>query len=209
MVDPATLTDTFVQVIEAPVADAEQVRAVYHRWFDELAPDAEGWLTATAGITDDGEFVAVVQFASEEAARRNSQREAQDAWWNELSGHLAGEARFHESDEVAAFGENRSDDAGFVHLVRGRAVGLAGVTALVAEHEHHHIHEHHLPVLGGMLATHGEERFTELVYYPSADEVRDADGRLPDESVTMVERVADDLLEVQHRYVEDPWLHRH
>lgn len=209
MAGPPTLTDIFVQVIRAPVDDAEQVRAVYHRWFDDLAPDAEGWLASTAGITEDGGFFALVRFASEEVARRNSQRDAQGAWWEEFSSHLAGEAEFDESDRVATFGDGRPDGAGFLHVVRGRASGLEDAIGQVAEHEEHHVYEHHLPVLGGLLACHPEGRFTELNYYGSTAEARGEDGHLPGEGVTMIERVADHVIEAEHLHLEDPWLHRH
>lgn len=209
MAGPPTLTDIFVQVIQAPVDDGDQVRAVYERWFDDIAPEAEGWLGSTAGITDDGRFFALVRFASDEAARRNSRRDEQDAWWSEFSRHLAGEAEFDESDHVATFGDGRPDDAGFVHVVRGRATDLEDAIGLVAEHEEHHVYEHHLPILGGMLARHPDDSFTELNYYGSAAEARGEDGHLPGDGVTMIERVAGRVIDAEHLHLEDPWLHRH
>lgn len=46
-------------------------------WREKLAPGAEGWLGGTYGVTDDGEFVAVVRFESREAATKNSARPEQ------------------------------------------------------------------------------------------------------------------------------------
>jgi len=71
----------FIQVIQGKVADAEGLRAAIDRWGQELQPGATGWLGTTGGITDDGTFVATVRFDSEDAARRNSQRPEQGAWW--------------------------------------------------------------------------------------------------------------------------------
>ena len=68
----------FVQVIKGQVSDAADVQAAWNRWLDEMASDAIGWLGTTAGVTDDGTFVALARFESEEAARRNSERSAQD-----------------------------------------------------------------------------------------------------------------------------------
>ncbi len=68
----------FVQVIQGQVSDSEQVRAAFDRWVRDLAPGAAGWLGSTAGVTEDGRFVALVRFASEEEARRNSDRPEQD-----------------------------------------------------------------------------------------------------------------------------------
>jgi hypothetical protein len=64
----------FVQVIQGQVADAEQLRAAMDRWAQELALGAIGWLGTTAGVTEDGRFIALARFTSEEAARRNSDR---------------------------------------------------------------------------------------------------------------------------------------
>jgi hypothetical protein len=78
----------FVQVIQGQVADAAKVRAALDRWVQELAPKASGWLGSTAGVTEDGRFVALARFESEEAARRNSQRPEQRA-------HLQRQQRRH------------------------------------------------------------------------------------------------------------------
>ena len=64
----------FVQVIQGKVSDAAAVRARMDTWMKELAAGADGWLGSTAGVTDDGDFVALARFESEEAARRNSDR---------------------------------------------------------------------------------------------------------------------------------------
>lgn len=204
----APLRDMFVQIIEAPVADAGQVEAVYRRWFEDLAPGADGWLASTAGITEEGTFIAVVRFASQEAARRNSQRDEQGAWWDEMTTHLADEAVFHDSLHAATFGDGRPDDAGFVHIIRGKATDLEGAHARVAAEQQHHVNEHHLPVLGGLLATYGNGGFTELIYYPSEEEARDREGGLPREGVMIVERVAGSVIDARHLHLRDPWLHR-
>jgi hypothetical protein len=75
----------FVQVIRGRVSDAAQVRAQLHRWAAHLAPEAVAWLGSTAGITDDGILVALARFESEEAARQNSDRPQQTAWWEQTA----------------------------------------------------------------------------------------------------------------------------
>lgn len=76
----------FVQVIRAPVGDAAALDAALERWETELRPGATGFLGLTAGITTttDGEAVLVARFEGEAAARRNSDRPEQGAWWAEL-----------------------------------------------------------------------------------------------------------------------------
>src|SRR5262245_34704172 len=67
-------TTVFVQVIQGRVSDATQVRQGLDDWLARLAAGAEGWLGSTAGVTDEGTFVAVARFESAESARRNSGR---------------------------------------------------------------------------------------------------------------------------------------
>ena len=65
----------FVQVIQGQVADAEQARAAFDQWARDLAPGATGWLGSTAGVTEDGRFIALARFESEEAAREGERKE--------------------------------------------------------------------------------------------------------------------------------------
>ncbi len=84
----------FVQAIHARVKDRDGASAEMDRWERELSASAEGWLGTTAGITNDGQFVGVVRFESEEAARTQSDKPEQGRWWESFSLHLDGEATF-------------------------------------------------------------------------------------------------------------------
>src|ERR1051325_9402837 len=86
----------FVQVIRGQVTDPEQVHDALDRWSRQLAAGAPGWLGSTAGLTGDGQFVALARFESEEAARRNSVRPEQDQWWMETAKLFAGEVIFRD-----------------------------------------------------------------------------------------------------------------
>ena len=66
----------FIQIIQGRCHDTDRMHQLSDEWRDELGPGAEGWLGGTYGVTDDGEFVAVVRFESREAATRNSTRPA-------------------------------------------------------------------------------------------------------------------------------------
>lgn len=58
-----------------------------------MPPSVSGsgsWLVGSAGSvapqgTEDGRFIAVVRFESEEDARRNRDRPEQDRWWSETA----------------------------------------------------------------------------------------------------------------------------
>jgi hypothetical protein len=110
----------FVQVIQGQAPDAGKLRAALDRWAQELAPGATGWLGSTAGVTEDGRFIALARFESEEAARRNSDRPEQDRWWAETSQLLTGEATFEDSSDVTLDLAGNPDDAGFVQVIQGR-----------------------------------------------------------------------------------------
>ena len=71
----------YIQLIQGKVADEERLRRRLDQWESELMPGAVGYLGTTAGFCDDGTFVALARFESAEAARRNSQRPEQSAWW--------------------------------------------------------------------------------------------------------------------------------
>jgi hypothetical protein len=109
----------FVQVIRGRVSDPEQVRAAFDRWAQELAPGAQGWLGSTAGVTDDGQFVALARFESEEAARANSDRPEQDAWWSRTAELFEGEPSFRDSRDVIPDLVGDPDQAGFVQVMQG------------------------------------------------------------------------------------------
>src|SRR2546430_7004332 len=87
----------FVQVIQGHVSDAAQVRAQLDRWVEEVAPGAAGWLGSTSGVTDDGTLIALARFESDEAARQNSDRPEQTAWWEQTAALFTGEPVFHYS----------------------------------------------------------------------------------------------------------------
>jgi hypothetical protein len=110
----------FVQVIRGQVSDPEQVHAALNRWSQQLAAGAQGWLGSTAGVTEDGRFVALARFESEEAARHNSDRPEQGQWWMETSKLFTGDVMFRDSSDVNADVNGDPDTAGFVQVLQGR-----------------------------------------------------------------------------------------
>jgi hypothetical protein len=90
----------FVQVIQGQTADAARLRAALDRWAEDLAPGAIGWLGSTAGVTEDGRFIALARFESEAAARANSDRPEQDRWWPETARLFSADPTFKDSNDV-------------------------------------------------------------------------------------------------------------
>lgn len=204
------LTDIFARVIQGEVADPDGARETYQRWFAEVAPGAEGWLTSTGGNTDTDVFIAVEQFASVQAARLNDDRPDQAQWWQRMQRHFAEPPTVHDCRAVATFGPDRPEGVGSVHVVQGRTPELTDVMEKVAETAQHHIYEHHLDVVGGLIADHGDGQFTELIYYPSTQAAREGDsGELAERGATLVERLAGTVTNLRYLHLPDPVVRHH
>jgi len=115
----------FVQIIEGKTSDAAALTRQGERWQDQLSPGATGFLGVTSGVTADGRAITIVRFESEEAARANSDRPEQGAWWAETAQLYDGDISFTESSDVEEFLGGGSDDAEFVQIPEGRRVGCA------------------------------------------------------------------------------------
>ena len=58
----------FVQVIQGRTSHPEALVKAIDQWNTDLSPGAGGWLGSTGVVSDDGKFVAVVRFDSEQSA---------------------------------------------------------------------------------------------------------------------------------------------
>ncbi|MDP9021629.1 MAG: hypothetical protein M3N57_02810 [Actinomycetota bacterium] len=204
------LTNVFLQIIQAPTANPTGVGQVWERWHENVAPGAIGWTQSIAGVTDDGQFIAVVEFVSEEAARNNQQRPEQDLWWRDLSAQLQGDATFHECSSVSQYGEALDDKASFVQVIQGRAAQIERLLGEVPQREHHHVYETDLDLMGGLIGIHDGGEFTEIVYYPSEDAARNPDtGGYRERGVSLIEFLADHVSDIRYLNLRDPWIHRH
>lgn len=168
----------FVQVIQGQVADAEQVKAALDRWARELAPGATGWLGSTAGVTDDGRFIALARFESEEAARRNSDRPEQDRWWAETARLFTGEATFSDSDDVVVDLVGEPGDAGFVQVMQGRGTDSDRARELMSEDSSAWA-DFRPDVLGSVAVLQEGGAYTMAIYFTSEEEAREGEGKEP------------------------------
>ena len=96
------------------------MRAALDRWAQVLAPGSIGWLGTTAGVTEDGRFIAQARFESDEAAWRNHDRSQQDQWWAETAKLFSGETAFKDSSDVTVDVTGDPDEAGFVQVIQGQ-----------------------------------------------------------------------------------------
>lgn len=170
----------YVQVIQGRIADAAGLQRQMDRWLADLAPGATGWLGSTGGITDDGDVVLLARFESAEAARANSDRPEQGAWWAETSACLDGEASFAEGTEVDTMGAGGSDTAGFVQIMRGRATDPEKVRKLEAEMEDL-VMARHKALIGSWRVWTGGDEFTDVVYFTDEEAARAGEKAMGDD----------------------------
>ena len=145
------------------------------RWSEELGPGAIGFVGSTGGVTDDGEFIVLARFESEDAAQKNSQRPEQDAWFKEFSTHLDGEPTFMNSTDIDEWrvgapttpASYRSSPAASrdKEKVRQMFTGMDDEMAKLRP-----------DVIGGLVVWDGND-FVQSVYFTSEKEAREGERR--------------------------------
>ena len=198
----------FIQVIKGHVADAAPVRAHLDRWVTEVAPGAQGWLGSTAGVTDDGLLVALARFESEEAARRNSDRPEQSAWWEQLRAEFSDEPVFQDSTTVDVDTPGDPDRAGFVQVMQGRTSDPGRARELMAE-DPTDWQQFRPDVLGSVSIGHDGGDWTMALYFTSEEAAREGERKEPPPEMQEMMREMDSLTVGQPAYydLKDPWLH--
>jgi hypothetical protein len=166
----------FVQVITGQVADAEGFEAALDRWQREVRPGAVGFLGSTGGVTPDGRAVVLARFESEEAARANSERPEQGAWWAEAEKCFGRPVTFRDCTEVDTFRGGGTDDAGFVQVMTGRADRRR--MRQMDERAEPFLPDFRPDLLGSVRAWHGDE-YTEAAYFTSEAEARAGEAQQP------------------------------
>jgi hypothetical protein len=161
----------FVQVIEATTSDPAAVRAAMDRWMQELAPGATGWLGSTAGMTPDGQMVAVVRFDTEEHARANSDRAEQGEWWAEMAKLFDSDPVFRDSTRVLVDVRGNPDEAGFVQVMQGGSTDPERAWKLMEEDDTDWS-AFRPDILGSISIGHADGRWTMVNYFTSEAEAR-------------------------------------
>lgn len=178
----------FVQVIKGRTSQPEALAAAFDRWKEELAPGATGWLGSTGGVTDNGTFLAVARFESEEAARANSARPEQDAWWTETA-KLLEDVTFVDSTEVEVDVNGDPDQAGFVQVMQGRGSDPERAKELMAQDSDKWA-ALRPDVIGSVAIGHDEGAYTMVMYFTSEAEAREGERKeLPPELQAQMEEM--------------------
>ena len=198
----------FVQVITGTTSDREGLLRQADRWQDELRPGVTGYLGSTGGVTDDGRFILLARFESEEAARRNSARDQQGDWWTETEKYLEG-ATFAESSEVMTMLGGGSNSAGFVQVIRGRVTDtqkIAAIGSRTAEFEAA-LREHRPDVIGEVIVMHPDATYTEVVYFASEAAARLGEAvEAPAATQALYAELMSAITIDEYLDLKDPWL---
>jgi hypothetical protein len=195
-------------VIKGRVSDTDKVRSAFERWHTELAPGAEGWLGTTAGVTEDGRFLALARFESAEIAQRNSNRPEQDQWWQETSKLFTGEATFKDSSEVDVDLQGNPDDAGFVQIIQGRGTDSDRARELMNQDSDKWA-AYRPDIIGSVGVQHENGAYTMALYFTTEEEAREGERKEPPEELKaqMAEMEKLAIGEPEYFDFKNPWLY--
>jgi len=198
----------FVQVIQGQVSDAAAALARLDVWKAELAPGAVGWLGSTAGVTESGTFIALARFESEEAARQNSERPEQSAWWEETRKVFTAEPEFHDSIHVDVDLQGDPDDAGFVQVMQGRTSDPDRARKLMNDDSIDWA-SFRPEILGSLNVEHEDQAWTMALYFTSEEAAREGERKEPPPELERMLKEMDSLSVGETRYfdLKEPWLH--
>ena len=195
----------FIQIIQGRCSDADRMHELSDEWRETLGATAEGWLGGTYGITDEGEFVAVVRFESREAAAKNSARPEQGEWWEKMSACFDGEVTFHDCDNAMLFLGGGSDDAGFVQIIQGRIDDPERFRHFM-EQPMDALHEARPEIIGGTIAMEEDGWFTQTVCFSSEEEARKGEHKeMPAELSLQYAEEMTSMKDVRYLDLHHPW----
>ena len=197
----------FVQVIQGHVSSAAEVRAQMDRWVADLGPGAEGWLGSTSGVTEDGRLIALARFESEEAARHNSDRPEQGAWWDGFATLFTDEPVFHDSTWVDVDTVGDPADAGFVQVMQGRSSDPARARTLMNEDDTDWA-SFRPDILGTLSVHHDTDGWTMAIYFTSEEAAREGERKEPPAELAAMMKEMDELSVGEPTFFDlrDPWL---
>lgn len=166
----------FVQVIKGHTNDAAALEARADAWEAEVRPGAIGHLGGTFGVADDGTFVVFARFEDEAAARANSDRPEQGAWWSTVEPLIDGQATFRESSDVQTLFDGGSNDAGFVQVMEGTCADRAKAASVETPEMLEQLRAARPDLLGSVRVWLDGGAFVEAAYFTSEEDARKGEG---------------------------------
>lgn len=197
----------FVQVIEGRAADVDGMKRLMQTWMDELRPGATGFLGTTAGVTSDGQAIAVVRFESAAAASANSDRPEQGEWWAQMEACYDGDVSFAESDDVQELLGGGSDDAGFVQVMKGHGIDREAVARLDRAFEEH-APTFRPDIIGGLRVWTEADAGFDVTYFTSEADARAGESKpFPPEFEDVAGEMEQFMANTEFLDLTDPWLY--
>ena len=198
----------FIQVIRGHVTDPQQLRAALDLWSEQLAAGATGWLGSTAGVTEDGQFVGMARFASDDAARRNSDRPEQHQWWMDTSKLFSGDVTFQDSSDVTADVVGDPNTAGFVQVMHGRGSDPERAKQLMTQNPDEWA-AFRPDVIGSVAVGHEGGAYTVAMYFTSEADARQGEQKEPPPALKaqMDEMAKLNIGEPEFLNLKQPWIY--
>ena len=162
----------FVQIIKGKTNNSDAMRALGEKWEKELRPGASGYLGSTSGAAADGTFVTIVQFTDDVAAKANSERPEQDAFFKEMSQYVDGEPSFAESSDTSLLFDGPSAKAGFVQVMDSKCTDRAKAEAMESDEMLDQLRAARPDLLGGLRVWLPNNRVVEVAYFTSEADAR-------------------------------------
>jgi hypothetical protein len=179
----------FIQVVSGKVTDVDKFEQLGDKWERELRPGATGFLGVTEGTTDDNRFFVAVRFESAEAAKRNSDRPEQDAFWQEMQ-KVTEDVTVHDCSRVATLFGGGNDAAKFVQVMQGRVKDQAKAEEFFSrtDEAERMLKDFRPDVIGEVIAIHDDgDTYSDIVYFTSEEEARAGESKgIPDEAQQMM-----------------------
>lgn len=197
----------FVQVLQGRVDDSSKIGAALRRWVDELSDGAIGWLGSTAGVTEDGTFIALSRFESADAARRTTERPGHGEWWEETSKLFSGDVTMHDSTYVDVDLNGDPGEAGFVQVIQGQGSDPERARELMSQDADAWA-DFRPDVIGSLTVEHEGGRYTMALYFSSEEAAREGETKEvpPELKAQMDEMDALSVGEPDFFNLVDPWL---
>ncbi len=196
----------FVQVIQGKVRDKAEVRTQLDRWLTDLAPKAVGWLGTTAGVADDGTFLALARFESQAAADKNSSLPEQGEWWTQTAGVFDGEPTFHDSTWAEVDLPSDPSAAGFVQVMRGRSDDLDRLHGLLMG-DAQELMAARPDILGRLACGHADGSWTMAIWFASEEQAREGERKeLPPDAAERMAQFRELSDEPAYVDLRDPWM---
>jgi hypothetical protein len=196
----------FIQVIEGKTNDPDALHRQLEVWERDLMPGAIGYLGSTGGCTSAGDCIVIARFESADAARRNSERAEQDAWWRETERCFDGPVRFHDTDDVQVMSHGDLDEAHFVQVMEGHVTSRDRAVQLGDESEPI-LGEVRPDLLGAVTAFFDDGEFTEVAYFTSEADAREGESApVPSEASAMLEEWEHVMKVEKYLDIDEPWL---